>query len=399
MKFSVFLILKAFSSGCTALTGVEAISNGIPVFQVPCQRNAKITLSWMAFILGSLFFSITVLCRIYNIVPSSRETMVSLLAHAIYGKNIFYYMTQGGMTLILMLAANTSYADFPRLASLLAKDRFLPRQMARIGDRLVFSNGIIGLSLAAILLLVLFQCNTHLLIPLYAIGVFLSFTLSQAGMVLYHFRRHQVGWLKACLVNGLGFLTTGLILIVVVSTKLMGGAWVILIAIPVLVSIFNQIHTHYLRVGSELSLVGKVPPPKLLPVRHTVVIPVSGMHCGILEAIQYALSLSTDVRACYVEFDAMTTERMELEWKKWVHEIPLIILRSPYRSIIAPLLEYFDEVEKTIPGDVLTIVIPEFITAKWYHQILHNQTAFRIRTALLFKNRKVVTSVRYHLKQ
>ncbi len=394
----LILILRAFSSGCSALTGIEAISNGIPIFQVPAPRNAKITLVWMALTLGVLFLSITFLTKVYGIIPIEGETSVSLLGHAIFGSSFFYYVLQGSTALILILAANTSYADFPRLSSLLARDRFLPRQLASVGDRLVFSNGILGLSVAASLLILLFQGETHLLIPLYAIGVFLSFTLSQAGMVIHHLREREKQWLRSLFFNLLGALTTLVVLVVISSTKFFMGAWMVILFIPVLVFIFIRINAHYLAVGRELSLVGKDAPGKLEPIKHTVIVPISGIHRGVIDALRYAISISNDVRACYVEFDPAATERVQVEWKKWAHEVPFVILKSPYRSVIAPLLEYLDDIEETTHGDMITVIIPEFVTAKWRHQILHNQTAFLIRAALLFRAGKVVTSIRHHLR-
>ncbi|MFZ9596197.1 MAG: APC family permease, partial [Bdellovibrionia bacterium] len=394
----LFLILRAFSSGCSALTGIEAISNGIPMFREPSQKNAKITMVWMSVILGGLFLGITVLARTYGIVPHPGETTVSLLSHAVFGDGIFYYMIQVSTAMILILAANTSYADFPRLSSLLAKDRFLPRQLASLGDRLVFSNGILGLSFSAILLIILFKGETHRLIPLYAVGVFLSFTLSQGGMVLHHLREREKNWFRSLCFNLIGAITTFLVLGVIAITKFLSGAWMVVFLIPLLVFIFNEIHKHYVAVGRELSMSSDVVPPKLEPIKHTVIVPISGIHRGVIDALRYALSISDDVRACYVEIDSSATERMHLEWKKWAHEVPFVVLKSPYRSVITPLLDYLDDIEQTIHGDLITVIIPEFVTAKWWHQILHNHTALLIRAALLLKRGKVVTSVRYYLK-
>jgi len=394
----LFLLLRAFSSGCSALTGVEAISNGIPIFKSPSQKNAKVTLTWMALILGSLFLGITLLAHAFGIVPREGETAVSLLSHSIFGDGFFYYVIQVSTALILFLAANTSYADFPRLSSLLAKDRYLPRQLASVGDRLVFSNGILGLGISAVLLIILFQGKTHRLIPLYAVGVFLSFTLSQSGMVLHHIKTKEVGWFRSLSFNLVGAITTFVILVVIATTKFFLGAWMVVIFVPILVFLFLRIHAHYIAVGKELSLLGKSPPSRLEPIKHTVIVPISGIHWGVIDALRYALSISTDVRACYVEIDPQTTERVQSEWKKWAHEVPFVVLRSPYRSVIAPLLEYLDDVEETTHGDMITVIIPEFVTSKWRYQILHNQTAFMIRAALLFRPKKVVTSVRYHLR-
>jgi amino acid transporter len=394
----LFLILRAFASGCSALTGIEAISNGIPLFEEPSQKNAKITLVWMSCILGGLFLSITALAHLYGVIPMAGETTVSVLSRRVFGQGFFYYLTQCSTALILILAANTSYADFPRLSSLLARDRFLPRQLASLGDRLVFSNGIIGLSFSALLLIFLFHGDTHQLIPLYAVGVFLSFTLSQAGMVIHHLKEKEPGWVRSLCFNLLGALTTASVFFVIASTKFVHGAWMVVLLIPILVIFFREIHRHYLAVGHELSLLGEVPPSHLEPIKHTVIIPISGVHRGILDALRYALSISDDVRACYVEIDSRSTERMQAEWKKWAREIPIVILKSPYRSVITPLLHYLDDIEKSSHRDLITVIIPEFVTSRWWHQILHNHTAFLIRAALLLRRGKVVTSIRYYLK-
>lgn len=393
-----FLILRAFSSGCTALTGVEAISNGIPIFKPPASKNAKTTLTWMAIILGVMFIGITLLAHLFGIIPKEGETAVSLLATAVFGHSAFYYVVQACTALILILAANTSYADFPRLASLLAQGRYLPRQLASLGDRLVFSNGIGGLSVLAIALIFLFKGTTHLLIPLYAVGVFLSFTLSQAGMVAHHIREKEFGWFRSLCFNAAGAVTTLVVLMVIASTKFMHGAWMVILLIPILVAFFQKILQHYLAVGKELSLTNVTAPLKLKAVKHTVIVPVSGIHRGVVDALSYALSIASDVRACYIEIDPNTTERMKAEWQNWAHEVPFVVLKSPYRSVVRPLLQYIDDVEDITSSDMITVLIPEFVTAHWWHQALHNQTAFLIRTALMFKPKKVVTSVRYHLK-
>ncbi len=392
-ELPLFLLFKAFASGCSALTGIEAISNGIPLFKHPAQTNAKRTLIWMSMILGSLFLGMTFLAHRYHLLPKLQETVISQLAHLVFGNGIFYYLIQLVTTLILILAANTSYADFPRLSSLLAKDRYLPRQLASVGDRLVFSNGILGLSVAAILLIVLFEGQTHHLIPLYSIGVFLSFTLSQSGMVLHHCRMKEQGWIFGLFCNGLGACTTFVILIITSTTKFLSGAWMFLLFLPLLVMFFRRIHDHYLAIGSELAL--PQGPLSLTPVKHKVLIPISGIHRGVIEALRYALSISQEVQACYVEIDPCASERIRLEWAKRAPEIPLVILKSPYRSVLVPFLDHLEKLEKS--HDLITVMIPEFVTSKWWHQILHNQTAFLIRAALLFRPGKVVTSVRYHL--
>ncbi len=393
----VFLLLRAFASGCSALTGIEAISNGIPIFKEPAQHNAKTTMAWMSFILGSFFLMITVLAHLYGIIPKEGETAVSLLSHAIFGDGIFYYVIQLSTTLILILAANTSFADFPRLSSLLAKDRYLPRQLSSLGDRLVFSNGIAGLSLAAIILIVLFKGDTHLLIPLYAVGVFMSFTLSQLGMVLHHLRDREPHWQKSLVFNFLGAITTAVVLVVLGVTKFLNGAWIVVVLIPLFVLLFKQIHRHYVITAEKLNRPVNKSVREARPLKHTAVVPVSGIHQGVIDALSYALSISNDVRACYVEINQDATEALKKEWADNAPAVPLIILKSPFRSVIAPIVDYIDNVERETDDDMVTVIIPEFVTSKWYHQLLHNQTAIVLYAALRGRRDIVVTSVRYHL--
>jgi amino acid transporter len=395
----MFLLLKAFSSGCVALTGIEAISNGIPIFKNPAQENAKKTMAWMAFILGAFFLAITLLSHLLGIVPTEGETAVSLLARQVFGSGFMYYVVQASTTLILILAANTSYADFPRLASLLAKDRYLPRQLASLGDRLVFSNGIAGLSFAAIFLILLFDGDTHNLIPLYAVGVFLSFTLSQAGMVRHHLRDREPGWKKSLVFNALGALTTAVVLTVIGLTKFMHGAWVVVLLIPIFVFIFRQIHKHYIYAATKLIRPHGMAVSHARALKHTAIVPISGVHQGVIDALSYALSISKDVRACYVELSVEATERLQKEWKESSPQIPLVVLKSPFRSVIAPIVAYIDSVECETDDDIVTVIIPEFVTTRWYHQLLHNQTAFVLGLALRARKKIVVTSVRYHLDE
>jgi len=392
----LFLLLRAFSSGCSALTGIEAISNGIPIFQNPSQRNAKITMIWMSGILGCLFLGITVLCHIYGIVPNEGETAVSLLSHKVFGDGGMYYVVQATTAMILVLAANTSYADFPRLSSLLAKDRFLPRQLASLGDRLVFSNGIVGLSLGAIFLIMLFRGDTHNLIPLYAIGVFLSFTLSQSGMVMHHLKYREPGWRKAMVFNGLGALTTFVVLMVQAVSKFADGAWMVIILVPLLVLLFQQIHHHYCETANKLAVASLHGSHQAKAFKHTAIVPISGIHPGVLDALSYALSISSDVRACTVNVGE-ATKRMQEEWERTAPGVPLIVLPSPYRSVIRPILNYIDKVESEMKGDMVTVIIPEFVTSRWYHKFLHNQTALVLYAYLRGRKGVVVTSVRYYV--
>lgn len=393
----LFLLLKAFASGCSALTGVEAISNGVPIFKKPSQHNAKITMIWMSVILGAFFLGITLLAHMLGIIPHEGETVMSHLSRTIFGEGLLYYITQIAIALILLLAANTSYADFPRLTSLLSKDKFLPRQLATVGDRLVFSNGIMGLTVGAGILIILFRGSTHLLIPLYAVGVFLSFTLSQTGMVIHHYKVKEPHWKKGLVINTIGAITTFVVLIVITATKFTHGAWMVVLLIPSLVFFFKQIKRHYLAVGHQLARDTFHQDINLTPRKYTAVVPISGIHPGVVMAIQYALTISDDVRVCYVDANKESTEKMLKVWDKWSQGLPLKILDSPYRSVLGPLLNYIDEVHQDSGSAMMSVVVPEFITKHWYHQFLHNQMTFVLRTALRLKPGIVVTSVRYYL--
>ena len=398
-EIGLFLILKAFSSGCSALTGVEAISNGVPMFKEPQSKNARITLAWMGIILASLFIGITLLVHSYAIEPRQGETVISGLARSVFGDSHMYYVLQVSVALILLLAANTSFAGFPRLSSLLARDRYLPRQLASQGDRLVFSNGIVGLSVCALSLVIFVNGDTHHLIPLYAVGVFLSFTLSQSGMIIHHLRKKEPNWRRGIVINSIGALATGVVLVVIASTKFLHGAWMVVITIPALVFVFKKINAHYLTTGKQLSMGMQKPPFKLAPMKHTILIPISGVHRGIIDALRYAVTMSKDVIGVYVELDPGQGERFKAEWTKWAPQVPIVILPSPFRSLIGPLFKFVDETIDSGDVEYITVLIPEFVTAKWWHRALHNQTAFLIRAGLAFKPNVAVISVRYHLDE
>ncbi|WP_129671835.1 APC family permease [Candidatus Chloroploca sp. Khr17] len=396
----LWLVLRAFAAGCTALTGVEAISNGIPAFKHPEAKNAATTLSWMVGILGTMFLGITWLADRLTAVPNevTHETIVSQIARTVFGVGPVYTIIQVATALILVLAANTAYADFPRLASLLAKDRFLPRQFSSRGDRLVFSNGIVVLSLFAAGLVVFFRANEIAMLPLYAIGVFLSFTLSQGGMVIHHLREKEPGWRLGLGINGLGAGLTAVVLVVLVMTKFTHGAWVVLVLIPLLVVIFQAIHRHYVRVAAQLSLANATKPK---PVRRlTAVVLVSGLHKGTLPALQIANALApNNVTAVTVNMDAEYTERIHARWQDWGCDVPLVVLDSPYRSLITPLLKYIAEVDGRYHDDEVMVILPEFVPAHWWEHLLHNQTGLILRTALMFRAGKIVVSVPYKLEQ
>jgi amino acid transporter len=394
-----FLVLRAFSSGCTAMTGTEAISNGIPAFRTPESRNAAITLGWMAAILGSFFIGLTVLADRLGIVPAAQETVVSQIARRLHGSGLFYYAIQAATALILVLAANTSFADFPRLSSLLARDRYIPRQFATLGERLVFSNGIMVLGALAALLLVMFGGETHALIPLYAVGVFISFTLSQSGMVRHWWKDRVAGWRHKIAINGLGALATGVVTIVIAVTKFTHGAWIVVLVIPTLVATFLAMRRHYDDVAGQLSLEGLAGPPQL---HHTVLIIVGDLHRGVVRAVQYAKTLaapSVAVRAVFVETDPAKTAKLEEKWARWGLGVPLVILNSPYRSLLRPLIEYLDALQSLGDDHMVTVVIPEFLPSKWWQHVLHNQTALLVKGALLFRKNTVVADVPYLLKR
>ncbi len=394
--FTMFLLLTAFANGCTAMTGVEAVSNGVPAFRPPEARNAAATMLLMAVLSITMFVGITLLARAYHVVPIGQETVVSQLARGVFGsRGALYYAVQAATMLILVLAANTAYADFPRLASILARDRYLPRQLMNQGDRLAFSNGIVGLSAFAGILLVIFGGDTHALIPLYMIGVFVSFTLSQAGMVVHWWRLRGPRWRTNAVINGIGAVVTGIVLLVVAVTKAHEGAWLIMLLIPVQVFFFRITREHYAGVAAQLSLRGW---RSRGPRRNTVLVPISGIQRAVVEALDYAKSLSRDVRAVYVNTDPAATESLKTQWDQWGEGVPLVVLESPYRSLIEPLLEYIESVHAGHADDYVTIVLPEFVPARWWHHLFHNQRALLIKGALLFKPNTVVTSVPFHLR-
>ncbi len=394
-ELGLFAILTAFANGCTAMTGVEAVSNGVPAFRKPESRNAASTLVVMAVLGVTMFMGITLLAHAYQVVPNDTETVVSQIARAVFGgRGWAYYTIQAGTMLILVLAANTAYADFPRLASIVSRDRYLPRQFMNQGDRLAFSNGIVVLSTCAGVLLVLFGGDTHALIPLYMIGVFVSFTLSQFGMVIHWRRTREPGWRTSAVINGFGAIVTAIVLGIVATTKAAEGAWIIILLIPTLVVIFRTTRHHYDHVASQLSLREFAPLPKL---RNIVLLPVSGVHRAVLQALHYAHTLSDDVRAIYVSTDPHSLELVRKEWEQWGEGVPLVVLDSPYRSVLEPILGYINELEATQPDAYVTIVLAEFVPARWWQHLLHNQRTLLLKGALLFRPNTVVTNVPFHL--
>jgi amino acid transporter len=448
---TLFLILGAFSNGCAALTGIEAISNGVPAFKKPEAKNAATTLVVMAALLTVMFLGTSVLAYLYGVHPHASETVISQFARIMFTGPMawFYYVVQIATALILVLAANTSFADFPRLGSLLARDRFLPRQFATRGDKLVFSNGIVMLAIFASILVIAFGGDTSRLIPLYAVGVFLSFTLSQSGMVRHwlkvraqsskkrakphkrpeddiHFTQSTVDadplpdaelvaseqrgstfitdevtdsahWKKSIVINAVGAIATFIVLCVFIATKFIHGAWIVVVVVPLLVFMFRAIHKHYVGVAKQLSTEGL---DELHPIKHTVIVPISGIHRGVVAALQYAKSIAPDhVQAVYVDFDEEATAKLREKWERWGAGIKLVVLPSPYRELTRPLLRYIARLERKNDNDMVTVLLPEFVPAKWWQHLLHNQSSLMLKGALLFKEGVIVISVPYHLKR
>jgi amino acid transporter len=394
----LFIILKAFASGCATLTGIEAVSNGVRAFKEPEAKNAGITLIWMAVILGVLTTGIAYYADYYKIIPNESETVLSQLASAIFTKGTIYYFIQFATSIILILAANTSFADFPRLSSIMAADRYLPRQLSNRGDKLVFSNGILILGAFSILLIVLFGGDTHALIPLYAVGVFTAFTLSQAGMVVHWLREKGAGWIKGIIINGLGTITTGMVLLIIAVEKFEHGAWIVLIAIPTLVYLTRKIHEHYVAMAEQLSVNGCVIDQGEYQ-HHSVIVPISGVQQAVMGAIKYGKALSDDVTAVYVYIDPVETRKMKEKWDTLCMGVKLEILHSPYRSVTEPIIDYIESIREQYKDGIITVILPEFVPTKWWHHLLHNQTALFLKGILLFKKGVVSTSVPFHLRK
>ncbi|HSR31222.1 MAG TPA: APC family permease, partial [Anaerolineae bacterium] len=399
---TAFLVLRTFSAGCTALTGIEAISNGVPAFKSPQAKNAQTTLIVMALLMGLLFAGSIGLTQFLAVTAGPQETILSGLARRLVGSGPAYLLIQFSTMLILAVAANTSFAGFPRLAALLSEDGFLPHQFSGMGDRLVLANGITFLSAVAGVLVVIFHGDTHALVPLFAVGAFLAFTLSQGGMVVHWWRERGQGWRPKASLNGLGALATGVALLVIGISKFGQGAWLTILVIPLVVVLFLRIRAHYQVVAQQLSMQGATQAATTAPAPR-VVIPISGVHRGVIDALNYARSISRDVTAVYIELEPGSGERIREKWEQWWPDVPLVVLPSPYRSIVGPLLEFLDCTDQEHnDGQLATVVLPEFVPAKWWHSFLHNQTAWLIKAALLYRRRhlgyqRVIVDIPYHL--
>ena len=408
-----FLLLHAFSSGTSALTGIEAISNGITAFKEPRSKNAGITLIWMSSILATLFLGISFLIGPIHAVPSEAETVISQLARTVFdGQGAFYLALIGGTAIILIMAANTAFADFPRLSALHAGDGFLPRQMTFKGSRLVYSRGIITLAAVSSLLIIVFKASVTRLIPLYAIGVFLSFSLSQAGMARRwwksgHLKKgeqivepgsivtHDDKWIVKLIINGFGAMCTLVVMVVFAITKFKDGAWIIIILVPVLVTIFFSIHRHYRNLAKKLSLQNY---HSMSISRHRVVVLIAGVHRGSLAALTYARSLSEDVTSVHVSIDPAESQKVREKWEIYGEGTRLVILDSPYRLLVEPVMEYIGNLlAKRLPNEIVTVVVPQFVPRHWWENFLHNQTALMLRFGFLFKPGLVIIEVPYQV--
>jgi hypothetical protein len=395
---SLFLLLKAFSSGCSALTGVEAISNAIPSFKEPAPKNAAKTIILMGILLGILFTGITFLAFYYGIGPKPTDTVVSQIASQTFGRNVIYYFIQGITAVMLVLAANTGFSAFPLLAYNLAKDKYIPRMFTNRGDRLGYSNGIMALAIGSIILVIAFNGNTTSLIPLYAVGVFIPFTLSQTGMIIKWLREKPKGWFTKLLANLLGTLITFSVLVIFFVTKF-DHVWPILIFLPIIVFIFTRIEKHYQAVGEQLRVDSAFTDSKI--EGNVVVIPVAGITTVVENSIKYAKSITDEVIAVYISFNPEDERIFKEKWNKWNPDVRLVTIRSSYRSVIVPLCKFIDTVERKAEESnfQMTVLIPQFITKKNWHNILHNQSSLIIRTYLLYRKNVIVTTLPYHFRK
>jgi amino acid transporter len=396
----LLLILRAFSSGAVALTGVEAISDGVPAFKPPEWHNARTTLTWAAVLFGTLFISISFLVSVLGILPdpSEKQTVLSILARHLTGDGPYLVLVQVSTALLLTLAANTSFADFPRLSSFLARDGFMPRQFAFRGDRLAFTTGIVALALVAILLLVAFGASVTALIPLYTLGVFVAFTLSQTGMVRRWWVRREPGWRRGLAINGLGAVTTGVIVLIVAASKFLAGAWLVMILIPMLVALMWAIHVHYRRLEQAIA------PRSLLAVTRParsplVIVPIARLDQPSIEALAFARSIAPDAVAVHITNDADAAAELRDRWSQLGGGAELVIVESPYRALIGPLLRYLDALQRQDPDRRLLIVLSEVVPRHWWDNFLHNQTALRLKFALFFRPNTIVADVPYHASE
>jgi amino acid transporter len=398
----VFLILRAFSSGSAALTGIEAISNGVPNLKPPESKNASIVLIWMATILTTFFVGLTVLAHQLDVLPSDTKTVVAQIAETVFGKTPLFYTLQAATAMILVLAANTSFNGLPVLASVMAKDRFLPRQFSFRGDRLALSYGIVALGMASAGLLIMFQGEVHRLIPLYAVGVFTGFTLSQSGMVLHWRRSGEEGRTRALAINGVGALATGVVAVIIAFTKFTHGAWISILGIGILTYLFIAIRRHYDRVGEQMEMTATTRaqgvPQEVRERGQVVLVPVDDINEAVGRTVDYARTISENVTALHVSDNVEEAEELRQRWEELIPEVPIVIIDSPYRSFIAPILAYIDALDHSYPGETITVVLPELVPAHFWQGFLHNQSSIPLKRALLSRPNTVVVGIPYRLR-
>ncbi|HUX88560.1 MAG TPA: APC family permease [Chloroflexota bacterium] len=391
------LLLTAFAQGCAAVTGVEAISNGVPAFKEPSPGNARATMVWMAIVLATLFLGVSILGTHLNIVPNSQETVISQITRVVAGRGAFYYLIQFSTALILLLAANTSFNGFPPLVSIMANDGYMPHQFSFRGDRLAYSNGIMVLALMAIVLIVIFRVSVDALIGLYAIGVFMAFTLSQSGMVVRWNRLRERGWRRNIVINATGAVFTAVVTFVIAFTKFHEGAWIVLILTPLLVGMCLLIKKHYHLLATQTAAETPLDPAD---VRLRVVVPIGSLNLPARQALAFARAVSGTVTGIHVTDDLDAAKGLQRDWGEKINgQSQLVIIESPYRSLVGPLLAYLDTVHENHPGDTIMVVLPEFVPSRWWEHLLHNQTALLLKAALLFRPGVIVANVPYHIQR
>jgi amino acid transporter len=398
---SILLILRAFAAGAVALTGTEAIATGVPAFKPPESKNAATTLAVMAALLATLFIGITFLAVNFAILPidfPEKKTVIAQVAQTVYGDGLPFYLFQAFTALLLFLAANTSFNAFPRLLAILAGDGHMPRQFALRGDRLAFSYGIIVLASLAAGLIIIFKGSTHLLIPLYAVGVFIDFTISQTGMIRHWLREKSPGYRRRLAINAFGATRTGIVAVIVTVVKFESGAWIVLVLIPILVGIMSFIGRQYEAQEEEL----RVREDGVLPGPHReqrVIIPVNGINRAVVQAVNFGRSVSPDVRAVYVTDDLEAADALRERWERQLPDVPLVIVESPFRAVISPVVAYLDILDQAWPPDkeapVTIVVLPEYIAKHWWDRVLYNQTAKRLKAALVGREHTVIADVPY----
>jgi amino acid transporter len=394
--FGILLILRAFSNGCSSLTGIEALSNSVNAFEAPEARNARTTLAWMGVLLAAMLIGMGIATKLLGFTVRHDQSLLSQVAHAAFGGSVAYYVVIGSTFAVLILAANTAFTGFPRLFYFMASDNYAPHQFKRLGDRLAYSNGIVLLAVLASVLVLAFNGNTLRLIPLYTVGVFIAFTLAQLGMVRRWRRLRKPGWRRGLAVNGIGMVMTAAVFIVTASDKFLDGAWIIVIVIPLLVALLAAVHRHYTDLGERAAVETPTTPSKVHPI---CIVPISDLNPVALQSLALARSITGNVIAVHINDDEEEIARLRAKWEAWGNHVPLEIIESPYRSLVRPLIAYIDAVDRQVRDDTLFIVLPEMVATRWWHHLLHNQTALRLKAALLFRPGTVVINVPYHLQR